>query len=176
MTRLRVAPYTYERQYGPPVKDPVNVAFRDMEGGLHRVQQILEDAGFTARFGVGDQWFAEPDRDGVRRRQDWNRATSLVGWLGRDHIRVYELFREARRPAWIVGSIHRERWPEFLGWIRRPCDAVESFVAPRKDLEQRLATRFSVGTIDLGNRAPMPQCSKDWPGNDGLVLIVGEPE
>ena len=172
--RPRVGPYTYEQEFGPPAKDPINIAFRNMEGDLSRVGRILEDLGFSTGIGVGDQWFAEPDRDGPRRRQDWNRATSLTGWRGRDHVRAYRLFSEPTGVRWIVGSIHRERWPEFVGWIRRPCDAVESFVAPRNDLEQRLEGRFATSRVDIGNRAAMPQCSGEWPGNDGILLIVSE--
>jgi hypothetical protein len=173
-TGPRVAPYTFANAVGPPSKDPINLAFVDMEDGLDRVVTIMHGLGFVFPWGIGDQFFAEPDKRGVRRGQDLNLATSAIGLRGRDHVRVYQLFIEPYTRAVIVGAVHRERWPEWFWWVRKPCDAVESFDAPRKHIESALQGTFRVSNFELGNRNSLPQCSKDWPGSDGMVAVIEE--
>lgn len=174
--RPKVAPYTFAKAVGPPSKDPINLAFIDMLDGFDRVERIMRSLGFQFSWGVGDQYFAAPDRDApFRRRQDANLATALVGWRGRDHVRLFSLPAQKGEPYVIVGAVHRERWPEYFPFVHKPCDAVESFDAPRNSVRDALTGRFSVGTIDFGNRNPFGQCSGQWPASDGLMLIIEEP-
>jgi len=174
----RCGPYTFESMHGPRIKDPVNVAFIDMAGGLLRVVDIVKTIGFSFGWGVGDQFFAEPDANGVRHIQDENRATRPVGINGRDHIRIHQLYSGRKTSRTVVASVHRERWPQ-VGWfpfLKKTCDAVESFDAPRRDMARRLSSAgFLIDEIDIGNCNPLPQCDGSFPRSDGRILLVREP-
>lgn len=173
----RVGPYTFESIDGPRIKDPINLAFVDMNGGLSRVVDIVKTLGFSFDWGVGDQYFAEPDGDSRHRHmQDRNLATSPIGIHGRDHMRIYGLYPIAPSTVTVVASVHRERWPRVGWFLRRPCDAVESFDAPRAKIVDRLAALgFRVDLIDFANCNPLPQCDGKMPRSDGQVAMIREP-
>ncbi len=176
---IRVGPYTFEGLVGEVIKDPVNIAFVGMEGGFGRVMDILDQLGFRFDWVVGNQYFAEPTRDGSRHLQDRNVATAPAGYNGRDHIRIYQLYRStARSPQTIVGGVHRERWPRvgWFHWIRKPCDAVESFDAPREEIARRVRVwGFATESVDFLNTNPLRQCDRSWRRSDGKILVIREP-
>ncbi len=170
-----VGKYTFEKPYGFRHKDPINIAFVGLLDGMVRVEDIMKSLGYGPFTLVSSQYFAEPDDDApFKRRQDINVATRFLGLGGREHVRLYHLSSTAGVPPTIVGAVHHERWPEVFGPLRKACDAVDSFDAPRNVIQRRLEGRFATKLLDFKNINPMVQCDRAWVKGDGKILIVSE--